>query len=369
MMNNYSFSGRPISLTRMALHVAFWIVVWLFTSFVYGYNKVDFGLSLANNLYFVYIHAFYFYAIAYFLPKFLFNKQYLIFFSLLFLLAFILVPALTRLIDIFLVEPKLDAYLKGKGFYKWEKVRGTFWQRLSNTDAYLSSVKGANLVVWVAVAIKLFKLWYERHHAALQAELDFLKGQIHPHFLFNTLNNLYALTLSNSPQSPNVVMGLSEILRYMLYECNVESVALKKEVEILESYMLIEKVRYEERLDLSFTQAGVMSQHQIAPLLLLPLIENAFKHGASEQVGQAWVNIDLAVKNNLLKFKVSNSKAERIDQSAPKYYGKIGLENVLKRLQIIYPQAHEVKIFDEEELYVVILEINLDKRLNYSHED
>lgn len=318
-------------------------------------------MALENNLSFLPIHILYFYTVSYYLPRFLFNKQYFIFFSLLLLCVFILIPLLTRLMDIIVVEPKLDAYLKSKGYNRWDKVVGTFWERLTNTDAYLSAFKGANLVVWVAIAIRLFKLWYERHHAALQAELDFLKGQIHPHFLFNTLNNLYALTLNNSPKSPNIVMGLSEILRYMLYECNVESVALKKDVEVLESYILIEKIRYEERLDLSFTKAGDISKHQIAPLLLLPLVENAFKHGVSEKVGEAWVNIDLSVKDNLLKFKVANSKAEKVDTTASKHYGKIGLENVRKRLHIIYPKGHQLKIFNEEEMFVAILEINLDK--------
>ncbi len=149
----------------------------------------------------------------------------------------------------------------------------------------------------------------------------------------------------------------------MLYECNVEHVDLKKDVEVLESYILIEKIRYEDRLDLSFTKTGEINGYQIAPLLLLPLVENAFKHGVSEKVGEAWVNIDLSVKGNLLKFKVANSKAEKIDQTAAKHYGKIGLENVRKRLQIIYPKAHEIKIFDEEELFVAILEINLDKMI------
>jgi LytS/YehU family sensor histidine kinase len=318
-------------------------------------------MALENNLSFLPIHIFYFYTVSYFLPRFLFNKQYFIFFALLLLCVFFLVPLLTRLMDIMVVEPKLDAYLKSKGYNRWDKVTGTFWERLTNTDAYLSAFKGANLVVWVAIAIRLFKLWYERHHAALQAELDFLKSQIHPHFLFNTLNNLYALTLSNSPKSPNIVMGLSEILRYMLYECNVAHVDLKKDVEVLESYILIEKIRYEDRLDLSFTKTGDINAHQIAPLLLLPLVENAFKHGVSEKVGEAWINIDLAVKDNLLKFKVANSKAENVDQTTAKHYGKIGLENVRKRLQIIYPKAHEIKVFYEEEMFVAILEINLDK--------
>ena len=128
-------------------------------------------------------------------------------------------------------------------------------------------------------------MWYEKQRAALEAELNLLKGQLHPHFLFNTLNNLYALTLNQSSRSPSVVMGLSEILRYMLYEANRESVLLKRDVEILENYIGLEKIRYEDRLDLNFNISGISEEQKIAPLLILPLVENAFKHGTSERIG------------------------------------------------------------------------------------
>jgi hypothetical protein len=360
----YTYTSRFYTSKRIWIHIIFWILVWMFTAFVYGYTKYGFSFSLENNIYFLPIHILYFYVVSYVLiPKYLFQKKYFAFF--LSLLAFIfLIPLLTRLTDIFFVEPNLDSYLKIHGIKNWYKVEGTFWERFTNPVAYLSAFKGANLVIWVAIVVKFFKLWYERHHAALQAELSLLKGQIHPHFLFNTLNNLYALTLNNSPKSPQIVMGLSEILRYMLYECNVDHVKLKKDIDILESYIMVEKIRYEERLDLNFTKSGNIDEYQIAPLLLLPLVENAFKHGASEKIGQAWINIDLTIKEAYLKFKITNGKPEVVNENAAQHFGNIGLENVKKRLELIYPNTHELKIYDEEDMFVAILEIKLEKAKN-----
>lgn len=364
MAINPNFTSSAVTPKRVALHIVFWIAMWALTAFVYGYQKYDLRLSMWNNLCFLPIHILYFYTLAYVLvPNFLFKKRYFTFFVLLFACIFI-IPLLTRIVGIYVFEPNFDAYLVSRGQEPWDRGNPAFWPRFTDLAAYLSAFKGANFIVWFAVVIKFFKLWYERHHVALQAELNFLKGQIHPHFLFNTLNNLYALTLNNSTKSPKIVLGLSEILRYMLYECNVESVSLKKDVDILESYIMIEQLRYEERLDLNFTKNGTLEAHQIAPLLLLPLVENAFKHGVGEKLGEAWVNIDLSLKANLLKFKISNSKAEAGDKKNVVDHGNIGLENVKKRLQIIYPQGHEIKIFNEEEVFAIILEIDLDKRVN-----
>ena len=364
MAESFFYNRQSIVANRVVLHIVFWVAVWIFTSFVYGYQKYDLTLSLWNNFCFMPIHILYFYTLVYILiPKFLFKKRYFAFFAL-FLCCVFVIPLLTRLVGIFILEPNLDAYMRSRGLEPWINGYPTFWERFSDMSSYLSAFKGANLVVWFAVVIKFFKLWYVRHHVALQSELNFLKGQIHPHFLFNTLNNLYALTLNNSPKSPQIVLGLSEILRYMLYECNVESVPLKKDLDILESYIMIEQLRYEERLDLNFTKSGEIEAHQIAPLLLLPLVENAFKHGAGEKVGEAWINIDLSLKGELLKFKISNSKAEVAQAKDEVYHGNIGLENVKKRLQIVYPQGHDLKVFDEEEVFAVILEIDLHKRVN-----
>ncbi|MDQ7948551.1 MAG: histidine kinase [Pedobacter sp.] len=353
--------SAQLTTKRIAIHFIFWVLVWLFTSFIYGYTKYDLAFSLTNNVLFLPIHILYFYVVSYvIIPKYLFRKRYLLFVITLFPFVFF-IPLLNRLLDILVIDPRVESYIRMKGMPLWERTNKDFWSRFTNPAAYLSAFKGANFVIWFAIVIKFFKLWYERHHAALQAELRLLKGQIHPHFLFNTLNNLYALTLNQSPKSPQIVMGLSEILRYMLYECNVDHVGLRKDVEILESYVMLEKLRYEERLDLSFSTAGEIDQHQIAPLLLMLLVENAFKHGTGESVGQVWINIDLTVKHNWLKFKIANGKPAHIDTEAARHFGHIGLENVRKRLQLLYPDAHSLKIFNEEEMFIVILEIELQK--------
>ncbi len=357
-----AYQQRGSRKNRVLLHVFFWMTVWFITSFVYGYEKQPVFVALESNLMLLPVHMIYFYTVTYvIIPKYLLKRKYIKFFIILLLFA-VVMPLITRIIDIFLVEPNLDAYLKSFG-YTWEKVQGTKWERFSNVVYYLNAVKGANFVVWIGVAIKFFKSWYQRHHAALQAELNLLKAQIHPHFLFNTLNNLYALTLNNSPKSPEIVMGLSEILRYMLYECNVENVSLKKDVEILENFILLERMRYEERLDFNFTKEGDLEAYQIAPLLLLPLVENAFKHGAGEKLGQAWINIELEIKNEILTFKINNSKPEKIRTLIEKN-GNIGLGNVEKRLELIYPDKHQLKIFEEEDMFAVILKIDLSQRLN-----
>lgn len=173
------------------------------------------------------------------------------------------------------------------------------------------------------------------------------------------MNNLYALTLNKSPQAPCVVLGLSDLLRYMLYECNTDTVSLKKEVLMLQQYIGLEKIRYEDRLDLNFNIIGELDDKQIAPLMLLPLVENAFKHGTSEKVGQAWINIILEVSGNKLKFKISNSKAEVIDSDADKHYGHIGLQNIRKRLELIYPASHQLKVIDDDDVFLAVLELEL----------
>lgn len=194
----------------------------------------------------------------------------------------------------------------------------------------------------------------------LQTELNFLKDKIHPHFLFNTLNNLYALTLNQSSKSPSVVLGLSEILRYALYECNAEKVLLSHDVGILKSYITLEKIRYEERLELNINITGDIQDQRIAPLLMLPIVENAFRYGTSEMVQDAWINIDINVTENRLKFKVSNSKPIQQNNGNKVHFDKVGLGNIRKRLDFLYKDAHQFNCYDEEEIFVVILEINFN---------
>ncbi|SDH14622.1 Histidine kinase [Dyadobacter soli] len=349
---------------RILLHITFWLAVLTILTVLYGAGMPDYWLTIGIVGMFMPIHIGYFYLIAYvIIPRYFDRKKY-VQFILFFLLIVIGSTLAFRLMEILVADPIIyNAVKKNDPTFVWRKLEGTFKQQLLKQTYLISAFEQTNIFVWIALSVKFFKMWFDRRQAAMEAELNFLKGQLHPHFLFNTLNNLYALTLKQSPQSPGVVMGLAEILRYMLYEANTEIVQLERDISILKSYIELEKIRYEERLDINFSINGISPEYRIAPLLILPLVENAFKHGASEQIGQAWINMDLRVKNNALKFKISNSKPETAVHDDRPHHVSIGLANVRKRLEILYPSAHNLKIMDEEDVFAVILEIDLDKRL------
>lgn len=289
---------------RVFQHIGFWLIVLLALTVLYSAGMPGFWVTLGIISMFLPIHMFYFYVVGYILiPKYFQKKSYVHFFVLLILcVTFTMVSF--RLLEILVADPLLYAAVKiNDPTVVWHKLEGTVWEQFKKPTYLISAFEQTNIFVWIALSIKFFKMWFERRQAALEAELNFLKGQLHPHFLFNTLNNLYALTLNQSPRSPSVVIGLSEMLRYMLYEANTDVVELEKDEKIVQSYINLEKIRYEERLDINFSINGLGSEYRIAPLLILPLVENAFKHGASEKVGQAWINMDLAIKNNLLKLR------------------------------------------------------------------
>ena len=191
-------------------------------------------------------------------------------------------------------------------------------------------------------------------------ELSLLKAQIHPHFLFNTLNNLYALSMSKSDEAPGVVMGLSNILRYILYECNTINANLMKELEIITEYINLEKIRYSDRLDVNTHYGKNLEGYTIAPLLLLPLVENAYKHGVNKLEEDSWINIEAKVIGEKFIFKISNNKPMGQGNNTSKsIYGNIGLKNIKKRLEILYPKQHRFRIMDSEDIFLVTLELKV----------
>ena len=230
----------------------------------------------------------------------------------------------------------------------------------------MAGLRGSMTVAGFAVAIKLVKLWYlkkadnERlEKATLRAELEGLKGQLHPHFMFNTLNSIYSLALKKSDYTPEAILKLSQLLRYILTECNGTTVELQKEVQVLHHYIDLEKNRYGSRLDLSLNIQGDIMNNRIPPMLLMPFLENSFKHGANEMTEQAWISLDLDVKGTLLKFKLINGKPHEDPDS--KDSSQIGLVNVKRRLELLYPNAHELRITKDDDTFVVVLTIHLDK--------
>lgn len=211
--------------------------------------------------------------------------------------------------------------------------------------------------------INFFKLWIQKQQEWLQvskekanAELELLKKQIHPHFLFNTLNNIYSFSLDQSPKTPELILKLSSLLSYMLYDCRTEKVRLEKEIEIMKNYIDLEKERYGSTFDISWSDdTKSCNGCFIAPLLMLPFLENAFKHGPSEQLNHSWLSVDISVKHQTLLFKIANSKNEFVTYRE----GGIGVANVKKRLELIYAGDYELKINDEGNFFVVTLLIKM----------
>jgi len=328
-------------------HLLFWMFILFYFTFGFGFAEGKMKAALIRNAMFIPGHLMVVYPLLYFLiPKFLFNRKYLLFLTG--FLSLILVAAL------FTEQFKLD--FSG-----------------SNPFAGFSIKWGKNIlpffhVAAIAMAIKFIKYQYFQEGLALtakqqktQAELELLKAQIHPHFLFNTLNNILALTLRKSPDSTNVVTKLSNLLRFMIYESKQEKISLEDEIKLLKNYVDLERIRYGDELELSVSITGDIAGKQIRPLLMLPLLENSFKHGLSQQLEQKWINLDLHVEKNNLYFKLANSRdSERAEVAVQGKKKGIGLANVKRRLELLYPGKHKMQVNSEKNMYLVSLEIQLN---------
>ncbi len=233
-----------------------------------------------------------------------------------------------------------------------------FWERI--IDPRLLLAKGINYLA--PTALLLFIQYYRNQRDFLKlkeqkktAELTALKNQLNPHFLFNTLNNLYTLALQKSDKTPDVISRLSSILDYMLYRCNDKYVSLSKEIELIENYIALEKVRYGKRAKVSFDHK-VDPNSEIAPLILLTFIENAFKHGVSEEINQASIEIKLSSDIKNINFEISNTiPSISVTQGGEKE--SIGLSNIKKQLELLYPENHLLKVQRSDGHYQVQLKL------------
>ena len=195
----------------------------------------------------------------------------------------------------------------------------------------------------------------------MQSELRFLKSQINPHFLFNTLNNLYALTLKKSDKAPEIVIKLSEMMRYMLYECNEKKVLLSKEINYIRNYLDLEELRQGKNIKINFDVEGNVNEQRIAPLMFIPFLENSFKHGLNNHISEGFVNIKLAVEDQMVYFFIENSKPAHTPAPNPnRKSGGIGLVNVKRRLNILYPENYDLEISNNPKSYAVTLNITLN---------
>jgi LytS/YehU family sensor histidine kinase len=219
-------------------------------------------------------------------------------------------------------------------------------------------------IIASALIIKYVKDWGLKQKESerldrekVNAELQLLKAQVHPDFLFNTLNNIYTHALSSSPRTTSMLLKLSDLLSYMLYECDRSVVPLEKEIEMMKEYIQLEKIRHNDETEMEVNIKGDLQGKYIAPFLLLPFIENSFKH-SSQMTEQFWINMDIRIEGNRFSMKLTNG----ISEIAQEYsFESNGLMNVQKRLTLLYPDKHELKIASEQEMLIVLLNIKLDE--------
>ena len=219
-------------------------------------------------------------------------------------------------------------------------------------------------VVALAICIYIIGDWRKKQQlneqlikAKAEAELKLLKGQLHPHFLFNTLNNIYSLALQKSDLTADSILKLTELLDYLVYWANKEKVALSKEVELLKSYLDLEKLRYGEKLQLNAEFSSINDKIKVSPLILLPFVENCFKHGGATAAGIFWINLKLKVYDNKFVFNIENSKKKKKNKTTN---GGVGLQNIQQRLSLIYPNLHHLEIDDNEDFFSVLLEVKFN---------
>jgi LytS/YehU family sensor histidine kinase len=285
--------------------------------------------------------------ILYLIPNYLSNKKFLTYCALLLLSAIILTP-----LQVFFL------FIKVAQFPEYQET-------LRESQPWLFIL--TFLVVSFSSIFKIISDWIrhqrdrkELETESMQSELRFLRSQINPHFLFNTLNNLYALTLKKSDKAPEIVLKLSEMMRYMLYECNEKRVFLSKEVNYIRNYLDLERLRQSKSVDISFEVNGNVNNQKIAPLMFIPFLENSFKHGASNHLSDGFVHIKLDIEDNKVHLFIENSKPEIPVRHHGKRSGGIGLVNVKRRLKLLYPEQYRLKIEERPGSYRVDLTLSLD---------
>jgi len=191
----------------------------------------------------------------------------------------------------------------------------------------------------------------------IASELKYLKAQINPHFLFNTLNNLYSFVLLNSPKAPDMIIRLSGMLDYVLYKSQQKSVTLKDELESVENFIALEKIRYGDRLTVDYNANGELFR-PISPLILLSIVENAFKHGASGDIDQPKIRINITSNQTFINFNVWNTKSQYEGELNDEYKAGIGLSNIKRQLNLIYPNQHELSIDEDKNYFELALKIS-----------
>ena len=340
------FSGR-----RVLLHVLFWIgyILFFILQSAFINQKINYLASAASLTLTATIDiAASYFTVYYLLPAFLLMRKYLAF-ALLFLVSASLAIVMQRVLLYYVIYPNLfPEHLSGTG---------SFW----NINPFYSFLNIYSVVA-VFAAFRLLKFWYRNQQVKAElesknktSELALLRTQLNPHFLFNTLNNIDALIMTNPPKASDAVIKLSEIMRFMLYDTGSDAIPVDKEVNYLKSYISLQQIRLKDPGFVRLTVTGDFSGKSIAPVLFIPFVENAFKHGL-KYVDPPGITIMLDCRQESVTFEVRNRVDPDIEINKDGMPG-VGLANTRRRLELLYPARHELRVFQENSEYVSRLKI------------
>jgi sensor histidine kinase YesM len=363
-MHEFIFSrGRTQTIKR---HLVLWVAGYLFLALPYPPhgafgpgNGVDvdgifkyYEMVMIRSFFHLLCQMLFCYPFLYLLvPVFLWKRRYPQFAGMLLLLLAI-VSFLRFVLFAFIYNP----IMRGLKFYV-----NSLDQIAKNS--IIQNFEGPAFIGFLFISLKLFKDWQLKQSDNLDlrkenanAELQLLKAQIHPHFLFNTLNNIYSFTLDGSPQAKKMVKMLEHMLHYMIEECEQPLVSLTKEIAVTKDYFELERIRYGDSIDMQLEITGDYAGKVISPLLMIPFVENSFKHGASKILRDPWIRLFIQADKEVVHFSLTNSKPA---EEAPKDKKGIGLCNVKKRLELLYPAEHLLVIESTKNTYTVNMQIPL----------
>jgi two-component system, LytTR family, sensor kinase len=326
----------------VAMHMVGWIMfgTWVFY-LVYTGRALTFGKSL-DVIVGLLFHMGLFYFNWYFLISRYLAKSKILFY---------IVTVLLTLLAMALIQAPIDYYI----FPKYNQGMSSLY----STERFIQYVVSGLVIIFISSALKVTgnyirneRLNKELENQKLSTELAYLKSQVNPHFLFNTLNNIYALAYKQSPDTPDAIMKLSLLMRYMLYESNDMLVSLEKEVDHIKNFIDLQKLRLREKTSIKFNITGDLKGRQIAPMLLMTLVENAFKHGlvSKNEIG---IVLNLEVKDDTLSFSTINNTSTH----KKKEFGGIGLENLKRRLNLLYHNRHTLSLLEKEGAFYATLNI------------
>lgn len=345
-------------MNRIVLHIAFWIIFIsqrVLNEYLWAKEKLPDTLDIvllkdtfiSSFLYTIPEIIFAYYLAYYGLEKVLNKERNIILRILEICIIYFISIWAVRFMVVYLVFPYIY-HLEPSPVFEIRRVVWVFFNFVFSSGTVLA-------IKYVRADLKNKEREKELIREKLSTELKLLRNQINPHFLFNSLNNIYALSRKKSDEAPEAIMKLSDLLSFMLYESGKESISIQEEITFLKDYIELQKIRYRDKLTLRIDENIDNLSEAITPLLFIPLIENAFKHGVEENTGDSFINIEIVLKNSQLRFFIENNfetSPQKLDKE------NIGLVNTKRQLELLYLE-HNFKIIKTEYIFKVLITINL----------